>query len=58
MNLGNRSSLENPGFVEKPVNSFCLPGNYWDVDMYQMVSYDKVMFTTKTILLTASSVIT
>lgn len=48
MNLGNRFSLENPGFFDKPINSFCLPGNY----MYQILSYDKVTFTTKIALLT------
>lgn len=31
MNLGNRFSLENPGFFDKPINSFCLPRNYWEL---------------------------
>lgn len=52
MNLGNGFSLENPRFSEKSVNSFCLPRNYWNVDIYQMVSYDKVIFTIKRVLLT------
>lgn len=47
MNWGKRFSTENPGFSEKPIDSFCLPGNYGDVDKYQRVSYDQIMFSTK-----------
>lgn len=47
MNWGKRFSTENPGFLEKTGDSFCLPGNYGDVVKYQTVSYGKIMFSTK-----------
>lgn len=38
MNSGNGFSLENLGFLEKPIDSVCLPGNHWEVEKDQMVS--------------------